>query len=45
MSSTELKSRIYKELECADDYLLEEILGLISIESKHNEIIEIPQHW
>ena len=45
MSSTELKSRVYKELESADDYLLEEILGLINIESKHNEIIKIPSHY
>lgn len=45
MSSLELKSRIYKELESADDYLLEEILGLIKIESKHNEIVKIPGHY
>ncbi len=45
MSSIELKSRVYKELESADDYLLEEILGLIDIESKHNEIIKIPSHY
>jgi hypothetical protein len=45
MSSIELKSRVYKELESADDYLLEEILGLINIESKHNEIVKIPSHY
>ena len=45
MSSIELKSRVYKELESADEYLLEEILGLINIESKHNEIIKIPSHY
>lgn len=45
MSTKELKSRVYKELESADDYLLEEILGLIKIESKHNEIIKIPSHY
>ena len=45
MSSVELKSRVYKELESADDYLLEEILGLIDIESKHKEIIKIPSHY
>jgi hypothetical protein len=45
MSSIELKSRVYKELEFADDYLLEEILGLINIESKNNEIVNIPSHY
>ncbi len=45
MSSTELKSKVYKELESADDYLLEEILGLINLESKHNEIVKIPRHY
>jgi hypothetical protein len=45
MSNIELKSRVYKELESADDYLLEEILGLISIESKNNEIVKIPSHY
>jgi len=42
MSSTELKRKVYEELESADDYLLEEILGLISLQSKHNEIVKIP---
>jgi hypothetical protein len=32
-------------LESVDDYLLEEILGLINIESKHNEIVKIPSHY
>lgn len=32
-------------MESADDYLLEEILGLINIESKHNEIVKIPSHY
>lgn len=45
MSSNELKSKVYKELESADDYLLEEILGLINLESKHNEIVKIPSHY
>ncbi len=45
MSNLELKSRVYKELESVDDYLLEEILGLISIESKKNEIVKIPNHY
>jgi hypothetical protein len=45
MSNIELKSRVYKELESADDYLLEEILGLINIESTHNEIVKIPDYY
>jgi hypothetical protein len=45
LSSIELKSRVYKELESADDCLLEEILDLINIESKHNEIVKIPSHY
>ncbi|MFZ1790849.1 MAG: hypothetical protein WAT92_21170 [Saprospiraceae bacterium] len=45
MSSIELKNKVYKELESADDYLLEEILGLIDIESKKKEIIKIPDHY
>ena len=45
MTSIELKSRVFKELESADDHLLEEILGLINVESKHNEIIKIPGHY
>ena len=44
MSSTELKRKVYEELESADDYLLEEILGLINLQSKHNEIVKIPSH-
>lgn len=45
MASTELKSRVYKELESVDDYMLEEILGLISIESNRHEIVKIPIHY
>jgi hypothetical protein len=45
MSSLELKNKVYKELESVDDYLLEEILGLISIESNKNEIVKIPSHY
>lgn len=45
MSNTDLKSRIFKELESADDYLLEEILGLIDMESNQKEIIRIPEHY
>lgn len=45
MSSLELKNRVLKELESVDDSVLEEILGLIQIESKQNEIIRIPDHY
>lgn len=45
MSTTELKSKVLKELESADDYLLEEILGLINSESKQNEVVKIPNHY
>ncbi len=45
MSSTELKSKVYKELESAEDYLLEEILGLIKAETQHNDIVKIPDHY
>lgn len=45
MSTTELKKRIYKELESADDYLLEEILGLIQCENENQERIDIPNHY
>jgi hypothetical protein len=45
MSSIELKTKVYKELESAEDYLLEEILGLIAVESKSDEFIKIPEHF
>lgn len=45
MSNIELKNKVYKELESADDCLLEEILGLIHIESKNSEIVSIPDHY
>ncbi|HMT55135.1 MAG TPA: hypothetical protein PKD16_19180 [Saprospiraceae bacterium] len=45
MSTTELKSKVLKELESADDYLLEEILGLINSELKQNEVVKIPNHY
>ncbi|MFZ4545352.1 MAG: hypothetical protein ACOYOA_14970 [Saprospiraceae bacterium] len=45
MSSAELKSRVYKELESADDYLLEEILELISVESKRDQVVKIPKDF
>jgi hypothetical protein len=45
MSSTDLKSRVFRELESADDSLLEEILGLIAIETKHEEVVKIPDFF
>lgn len=45
MSSVELKNRVFKELESADDYLLEEILGLIKAELKNDEVVKIPEHY
>ncbi len=45
MSSVELRNKVYKGLEEADDYLLEEILNLIESESKKDEIIKIPNHF
>ncbi|MBK9257104.1 MAG: hypothetical protein IPM42_16630 [Saprospiraceae bacterium] len=45
MSSIELKKKVYEGLETAEDYLLEEILSLIELESKKDEIIKIPNHF
>jgi hypothetical protein len=45
MSSVELRNKVYKGLEEADDNLLEEILNLIESESKKDEIIKIPNHF
>jgi hypothetical protein len=45
MSTTELKSKVFKELESADAYLLQEILGLINLELKQNEVVKIPSHY
>jgi hypothetical protein len=45
MSSVELRNKVYKGLEEADDSLLEEILNLIESESKKDEIIKIPNHF
>ena len=45
MSSIELKTKVYRELESAEDYLLEEILGLIAVESKSDEVIKIPENF
>jgi hypothetical protein len=45
MSITELKSKVFKELESADAYLLEEILGLINAETNQNEVVKIPSHY
>jgi hypothetical protein len=45
MSSIELKEKVYKEIESADDYLLEEILALINLESDHDQVIKIPKDY
>jgi len=45
MSSSELRNKVYKELEFVDDYLLEEILGLIEMEGRKEEVIKIPEHF
>ena len=45
MSNVELRNKVYKGLEEADDNLLEEILNLIESESKKDEIIKIPNHF
>lgn len=45
MSSIELKSKVLNEIELAEDYLLEEILNLIHIETNNDDIIKIPEHF
>ena len=43
MSSVKLKEKIYKKLESIDDYLLEEILGLIELENTRDKLLKIPE--
>ncbi len=45
MSSVDLRKKVYKKLESVDDYLLEEILGLIEMESAQNEVVQIPEYF
>ncbi|TVQ42119.1 MAG: hypothetical protein EA362_13795 [Saprospirales bacterium] len=45
MSNIQLKNRVIQELESADDYLLEEILSLIQLETDKDKLIEIPGHY
>ncbi len=45
MSSIELKSKVLHELESVDDYVLEEILNLIQIETSTGNLIKIPSHY
>jgi hypothetical protein len=45
MSSIELKSKVLHELESVDDYLLEEILNLIQIETSTGNVIKIPSQY
>ncbi len=45
MSTVELKNKVLEKLESVEEaYLLEEILGLLEIESKA-EIVKIPEHY
>lgn len=45
MSKLELKNKVIKRLETVDEvHLLEEILGLLDIESK-GQIVKIPEHY
>ena len=43
MSTTELREKIYKKLKSVDDYLLEEILGLIELEYTNKELLKIQE--
>lgn len=43
MSTTELREKIYKKLKSVDDYLLEEILGLIELEGSKKRLLKIPE--
>ncbi len=44
MSTAELKKKVLKKIEQIDkDYLLEDLLNLIEIESLHEEVYEIPE--
>lgn len=45
MSTAELRKKVFEKLESAEDHLLEEILGLIELESASEEIITIPDHF
>ncbi len=46
MSTIELKNKVLQRLKTVKEpYLLEEILGLIEIESKREKILEIPEHY
>ncbi len=45
MSSVELKSKVFHELESVDDYILEEILNLIQIETSNKKLIKIPKYY
>ena len=45
MSSIELKNKVFQELETVDDYILEEKLSLIQIETTPDKLIKIPEHY
>ncbi len=43
MSTIELREKVFKKLESVDDYLLEEILGIIELENAKDEAFVIPE--
>lgn len=43
MSTVELREKVYKKLKYVDDYLLEEILGIIELENSKTEVLKIPE--
>lgn len=43
MSSVELREKVIKKLESANDLLLEEILGIIELDNAKSEMLSIPK--
>lgn len=43
MSSVELRKKVIKKLESANDLLLEEILGIIELDNAKSEMLSIPK--
>jgi len=43
MSTVELREKIYKKLESVDDYLLEEIWGILELENIKQKVLKIPE--
>ena len=45
MSTTELKNKLKEKIdELNEDYLLEELLSIIELETKNQKVVEIPEH-